>query len=50
MRKWEIRRYTLTQLLNALGPLRESDDPHAGQMAIGSTEEIDEMWGEIFPG
>jgi hypothetical protein len=43
MRKWEIDRYTLSQLLNALKV--DSDDPHAGNIPITSLSDIDEMFG-----
>lgn len=42
MRKWDYRRYTLTQLLNALDTT-DPDDPHAGQMPIGSLAELEQM-------
>ena len=37
MRKWEIARYTLSQLLNALD-FSDPDDPHSGQILIGSLD------------
>jgi hypothetical protein len=44
MRKWEIGRYTVRQLVNALAHT-DPDDPHAGQMEIGSLAELEEMFG-----
>jgi len=43
MRKWEITRYTLRQLCNALK--QESDDPHRGQLEIRSAEQFEELLG-----
>jgi hypothetical protein len=43
MRKWEIGRYTLTQIFNALDR-SDPNDPHAGQMEIGSLDELDELF------
>ncbi len=43
MRKWEIARYTFTQLANALDR-SDPNDPHAGQVEIGSLEELDELF------
>jgi hypothetical protein len=43
MRKWEIGRYTLTQLLNALQV--DSNDPHAGGIPIGSLAELEDLFG-----
>ena len=43
MRKWEIARYTHTQLANALDR-SDPNDPHAGQTPIGSLAELDEMF------
>jgi hypothetical protein len=45
MRRWEICRYTFRQLVNALTVIGDSDDPHAGQIEIGSLAEIDELLG-----
>jgi hypothetical protein len=42
MRKWEYRRYTLTQLLNALDT-SDPNDPHAGQITINSLADLDEF-------
>lgn len=44
MRKWEIKRYTLSQLLSALDR-SDPDDPHAGGIPIASLDEIDQMFG-----
>lgn len=49
MRKWEIRRYTLSQILNALNTT-DPDDPHAGGIRIGSLSELDRMWEEMNGG
>ena len=43
MRKWEIGRYTLTQLINALDR-SDPNDPHRGQTMIGSIAELEEMF------
>jgi len=42
MRKWEIKRYTLSQLLNALDT-SDPNDPHAGQLPIGSLAQLDDL-------
>ncbi len=39
LRKWEIGRYTLSQLCNALD-FSDPNDPHAGQTPITSLEEL----------
>ena len=44
MRRWEVCRYTFRQLVNALS-VTDPDDPHAGQIEIGSLAELDEMFG-----
>jgi hypothetical protein len=44
MRRWEIGRYTLTQLINALDR-SDPDDPHRGQTRISSLAELDELFG-----
>jgi len=44
MRKWEYSRYTLTQLLNALNT-SDPDDPHAGNIPIGSLADLEEILG-----
>jgi hypothetical protein len=44
MRKWEIGRYTLTQLLNALD-MSDPNDPHAGNIPINSLDDLEEMYG-----
>lgn len=44
MRKWEIGRYTLTQLANALDR-SDPSDPHRGNIPIGSLEDVDRMFG-----
>lgn len=46
MRKWEVRRYTLSQLANALR--QDSDDPHAGQLPVTSMDQLDALWDEAF--
>lgn len=43
MRKWEIGRYTITQIVNALDTSDRSD-PHAGQMPLGSLADLEEMF------
>ena len=43
MRKWEVMRYTLSQLCNALNQ-PDPNDPHAGQEAIGSLDDLDELF------
>lgn len=43
MRRWEIGRYTLSQLLNALDR-SDPNDPHRGQTMINSVAELDEMF------
>jgi hypothetical protein len=43
MRKWEIGRYTLSQLRVMLDR-SDPNDPHRGQMRIGSLAELDEMF------
>jgi hypothetical protein len=42
MRKWEIGRYTLTQLHDALDR-SDPDDPHRGQIPIDSLEDLDDL-------
>lgn len=49
MRKWEIGRYTLSQLLNALAR-EDRSDPHAGNVPIGSLAELDRLWEEMEGG
>ena len=46
MRKWDIERYTLSQLANALDQ-RDPNDPHSGNIPITSTRELERMfnWG-----
>jgi hypothetical protein len=44
MRKWEISRYTLSQVINALDRTDPSD-PHAGNIPIGSLDDIDMLFG-----
>ena len=46
LRKWEIRRYTLSQLLNAL----DQTDPHAGGTPIPSLAVLDRYWEEMQDG
>jgi hypothetical protein len=43
MRKWEVGRYTLTQLVNALDR-SDPNDPHAGNIPINSLDDIDELF------
>jgi hypothetical protein len=43
MRKWDIGQYTLSQIANALDT-GDPNDPHHGQMPIGSLEDLDEMF------
>lgn len=42
MRKWELARYTITQLLVALDRTDPSD-PHAGNVPIGSLADLDRL-------
>lgn len=46
MRKWEIRRYTLSQLLNALDT-SDPTDPLAGTVPIRSLSDLDRIWEEM---
>ena len=48
MRKWEIGRYTLGQIANALDRGGGDDDPHAGQEEVRSMEDLERMWEEDF--
>lgn len=43
MRRWEIGRYTLSQLASALDT-SDPDDPHAGNLPISSLAELDDLW------
>jgi hypothetical protein len=43
MRKWEIARYTLSQLANALDR-SDPDDPHAGQMSLNSLDQLHDLF------
>ena len=43
MRRWEIERYTLSQLLNALDS-SDPDDPHRGGVAISSLDDLIDMY------
>jgi len=43
MRKWEVGRYTLTQLLNALD-YSDPNDPHRGGIPISSLADLDGMF------
>ena len=42
MRKWDIARYTLTQLQIALDT-SDPDDPHAGQIPLNSLADLDDL-------
>lgn len=42
MRKWEIGKYTLTQLLVLLDQ-SDPNDPHRGQIPISSLEDLDDL-------
>jgi hypothetical protein len=42
MRKWDVERYTLSQICNALSEPKEHD-PHAGGKRIYSLAEIDDL-------
>jgi hypothetical protein len=42
MRKWEIGRYTLTQLYDALDR-SDPDDPHRGNIPIDSLADLDDL-------
>jgi hypothetical protein len=42
MRRWEIGRYTLSQLLNALDR-SDPDDPHAGGLPLTSLSQLDDL-------
>lgn len=44
MRKWEIGRYTVSQLL-AMLDRSDPNDPHAGQIPLNSLDEIEELFG-----
>ncbi len=44
MRKWELARYTLTQLLNALDAA-DPADPHAGGVEVPCLSVLDKLWG-----
>ena len=44
MRRWEIGRDTLSQIINALDA-SDPNDPHAGNIPINSLDEIDRMYG-----
>ena len=44
MRWWEIGKYTLSQICNALDQ-SDPNDPHAGNIPISSLDEIDRMYG-----
>lgn len=46
MRKWEVRRYTLSQLLNALDT-SDPNDPHRGGIPISGLGELDRLWEEM---
>lgn len=46
MRKWEIGRYTLTQLRNALDR-SDPTDPLAGTIPIRSLADLDRLWEEM---
>lgn len=41
MRKWEVARYTLSQINNALDQ-SDPDDPHAGGIPITSLDVLDD--------
>ena len=43
MRKWEVGRYTLSQVINALDR-SDPNDPHANQIPIGSLDELEELF------
>ena len=47
MRKWEIARYTLSQVLRAL-ERTDPDDPHAGNLPISAIGEIEAQWARAF--
>jgi len=42
MRRWEIGRYTFSQLLSALDS-SDQDDPHRGGVPLGSLAELDAL-------
>lgn len=42
MKKWEVRRYTLAQLL-AMLDTSDPDDPHRGNIPISSLSELDDL-------
>jgi hypothetical protein len=42
MRKWEIRKYTRTQLL-AMLDTSDPDDPHRGNIPIHSLADLDDF-------
>lgn len=43
MRRWEIGRYTLSQLINALD-MSDPDDPHRGCIPIKSLADIADLY------
>lgn len=45
MRKWDVGRYTLSQLKNALDQ-SDPDDPHAGQQEIRSLSQLDHLFDD----
>lgn len=44
MRKWEIGRYTLSQLLNALADDEAERDPHRGGAPISAIGDVEAHW------
>lgn len=43
MRKWDVGRYTFSQIRNALDK-SDPNDPHRGGIPINSLSDLDEMW------
>jgi hypothetical protein len=42
MRKWELARYTLTQLVTALD-FSDPNDPHSGNIPLTSLADLDDL-------
>ncbi len=43
MRKWDIVRYTVRQLVNALEQADDGTDPHRGQLEIRSADQFEAL-------
>jgi hypothetical protein len=44
MRKWDVARYTLSQLLDALADDEAARDPHRGGAPIAAVGDVEEHW------